>query len=132
MNIAIPVWEGKVSPLFDTASRLLVFQTEQKLECSRFETLIDEEDITGKCLNIQKLGIDTLICGAISKHFYMMLRSVCEISVIPWISGRCEDVLLAYLGGSLNNTKYLMPGCRWEKGSSDNDEVFKERKDEQK
>ena len=124
MNIAIPVWEDKVSPLFDTASRLIVFQIEHKVERSRFETLIEEEDLTGRCLHIQNLAIDILICGAISRHLYMMLRSVCEIRVIPWISGRCEDVLTAYLKGRLNNSKYLMPGCRW-KNVSENDEIFK-------
>ena len=32
MKIAIPIWEGKVSPVFDTASRLLILHVEGNKE----------------------------------------------------------------------------------------------------
>lgn len=115
MKIAIPVWEGKVSPVFDTASRLLILQVEDKNETSRFETFLDETDLTRRCMRIQALGVDTLICGAISGHFHRMLRAD-NVEIIPWISGAAEDVLKAYLDGEIFNSKFLMPGCHWQRG----------------
>lgn len=114
MKIAIPVWEGKVSPVFDTACRLLVLQVKNRKETSRFETFLDERELTRRCLRIQALGLDTLICGAISKHFYRMLVSD-KIEIIPWISGPAEEVLEAYLNGELFNPRFLMPGSDWHK-----------------
>lgn len=114
MKIAIPVWEGKVSPVFDTACRLLVLQVKNRKETSRFETFLDEKELTRRCLRIQALGLDTLICGAISEHFYRMLVSD-EIEIIPWISGPAEEVLEAYLNGELFNPRFLMPGSDWHK-----------------
>jgi hypothetical protein len=37
------------------------------------------------------------------------------INVIPWISGPAEDVLKAYLNGDLFHSRFLMPGCDWDK-----------------
>jgi predicted Fe-Mo cluster-binding NifX family protein len=115
MKIAIPIWEGKVSPVFDTASRLLILQVEDKNETSRFETFLDESDLTRRCLRIQALGVDTLICGAISGQFHRMLTAD-NVEIIPWISGVAEDVLKAYLDGKIFHSKFLMPGCHWQRG----------------
>jgi len=110
MKIAIPVWEGKVSPVFDTASRLLVLQVEDKKESSRFETYLNGQDLTQRCVRIQNSGVDILICGAISRHFCRMIMAA-GINVIAWISGSLEDVLDAYLNGTLFHSRFLMPGC---------------------
>lgn len=110
MNVAIPIWEGKVSPVFDTASRLLVLHMDEREEKSRFETYLDEHDIPRKCARVQGLGVDVLICGAISGHFRRLLGA-CGIQVIPWISGPAEDVLDAFKKGVLLNSDYRMPGC---------------------
>ena len=113
MNIAIPVWEGKVSPVFDTASRLLIFEMDNQKEASRREIYLDEEDIARRSLRIQRLGVDVLICGAVSRYYYRVLVSA-GIHVVSWISGSIEEVLAAYLEGNILNPKYLMPGCSWD------------------
>ena len=113
MKLAIPIWEGKISPVFDTASKLLVLQVEDKKEKSRFEAFLDEQDIARKCVRIKGLGVDILICGAISRHLYRMLVAG-GTNVIPWISGAAEDVLDAYMKGKLFHSKFLMPGCQWQ------------------
>ena len=113
MKIAISVWEGKISPVFDTASRLLVLELEGKNEVSRFETYFDEQAVTRRCARIRILDIDVLICGAISRNFLDMLKSS-GIQVIPWVCGSAERVLDAFRrapdGNSLD-ASFLMPGC---------------------
>jgi predicted Fe-Mo cluster-binding NifX family protein len=109
MKIAIPVWENKVSPVLDTASRLMVVELEEGSPMSRFEIYLDERDLSRRCLRIQDLCVDTLICGAVTRHFSEMLKAS-GIKLIPGISGQPEAVLHAYLDGTLGHSKYLMPG----------------------
>jgi predicted Fe-Mo cluster-binding NifX family protein len=109
MRIAIPIWEGKVSPVLDTASRLLILDVEGQKETSRFETVLDEQDLSRRCLRIRGMEVETLICGAVSRPFSRMLIAS-GIDVIPEISGHAEDVLKAYLQGNLFHPKFLMPG----------------------
>ena len=110
MKIAIPVWEDKVSPVFDTASRLLVLQFEDSKETGRFETYLEDRDLSRRCTLVQSLGIDVLICGAISRHFYGMLTAG-GVKVIAWISGPAREIIDAYLEGNIFDSKFLMPGC---------------------
>ena len=111
MKIAVPIWNDKVSPVFDTASRLLIINTKNLSEIERFEIYLGEQDISKRCLLIHSLKVNVLICGAISRSFSMMLMST-GVKIISGISGLAEDVLKAYLHGSLSNSKYLMPGCK--------------------
>ena len=111
MRIAIPIWYNRISPVFDTASRFLIIEVEGEKETHRFETTLDEQDLTQRCLRIQGLGIDILICGAISRPYSRMLLAS-EINIIPEISGQAEDVLKAYLQGNLFHSEFLMPGCK--------------------
>ena len=111
MKIAIPVWDNRISPVFDTASRLLIVEVEDQKEASRFETALDDQELSRRCLRIQGMEIDMLICGAISRPFLRMLATL-GIDVVPGISGHPEEVLEAYLQGTLFHSRFLMPGCR--------------------
>ncbi len=110
MKIAIPVWKGKVSPVFDTASKLMVFHVKGAKETKRFQTSLDEKDLGRRCSRIKGLGVELLICGAISSQFRDMLMAS-GVKVISWISGQTEEVVKAYLNGKLCDPKFLMPGC---------------------
>ena len=111
MRIAVTIWNDKISPVFDTASRLLIIEAENLNETARFKTYLYEQDISQRCLRIQDLKVNVLICGAISRPFSMLLMSS-GIKIISGISGPAEDVLRAYLHGSLPNSRFLMPGCK--------------------
>ena len=114
MKIAIPVWENKVSPVLDTASRLLVVESEGRGVISRFELYLDERDLSKRGLRIQGLGLDTLICGAVTRHFSDMLTSY-GIHIVSGISGQPDEVLGAWFNGKLGEGKFLMPG--WSKNN---------------
>jgi predicted Fe-Mo cluster-binding NifX family protein len=111
MKIAIPIWGDKVSPLLDTASRLLVVELGNEEETSRYQVLLDEDNIARRSLRIGSLNIDTLICGAVSRPFFRMLLSS-GIEIIPDISGDPEKIIQAYLDGNLFHSRFMMPGCR--------------------
>ena len=111
MRIAVPIWEDKISPVFDTALKLLVVEIKDMREKSRFVYHIDESDLSQKCHRIRKLNLDTLICGAVSQVFLQMLLAS-GLDVIQEISGPAEDVLKAYLKGNIFQSRFLMPGCK--------------------
>jgi len=111
MRIAVPIWEDKVSPVLDTAARLLILETLDQAEISRSEAVLMEEEISKRCFCIRKLGIDVLICGAVSRMLSERLAAT-GVNLIPGIAGEVEEIVAAYLGGQLHQPQYLMPGYR--------------------
>lgn len=111
MRIAVPIWEDKISPVLDAASRLLVIDLENRRESSRFEIYLDEQDLTRRCYRMKGLGVDILICGAVSRPFMRMLDAS-GIEIIPGITGPTEDVLQSYLHGNLKHSEFKMPGFK--------------------
>jgi predicted Fe-Mo cluster-binding NifX family protein len=107
MRIAIPIWEGRVSPLLDTAGRLRVMNSDHP-SSSWAVHLIDPE-IIRRSGRIRQEGIEVLICGAVSRPFQGML-SGSGIKVISGISGTVDAVFSAYLNGELFQPRFLMPG----------------------
>jgi predicted Fe-Mo cluster-binding NifX family protein len=57
------------------------------------------------------LGVDVLICGAISAPLRAVLAAE-GVRVIPNRCGFVEEVLRAFLSGELTEQAFLMPGCR--------------------
>ena len=108
-RIAIPTWNGRISPVFDTALRLLLVDVGERGEHSRFEIGIGEPFLPGKTTRLTELRVDTLICGAISGQLAHMIMNA-GIKLIPWISGRIDDVLQALLRGNLSDMRFMMPG----------------------
>jgi predicted Fe-Mo cluster-binding NifX family protein len=111
MRIAISIWEDKISPLLDTASKLLIIENETPKESSRYEVYLLKQDISKKCRFIQSLNIDVLICGGVSRQFLEMLKAS-GIEVISGISGLARDVLEAYLQGTPLHSEFFMPGSQ--------------------
>ena len=110
MQVAIPEWEGRVSPVFDTASRVVLLQIEDGREANRREAqFLGMPPLLG-VQRLVDLGVDVLICGAISRPLSAMCLSA-GISIIPWVSGSTADVVKAFLAGELPSPDYTMPGC---------------------
>ena len=59
---------------------------------------------------LQALGVETLICGAISRPLEAMLAAG-GIEVIPHVCGEAEKVLQAFLSAGLQDDQFAMPGC---------------------
>lgn len=111
MRIVIPVWGDRISPVLDTALRLLVIDFKDYKEFNRFMSDIGEEDLSWKCHRIKGLSPDILICGAVS-HFFLDMLVGSGVNVIKHISGRIEEVLEEYFKGNIYNSRFLMPGCK--------------------
>ncbi len=110
MKIAITTWSGRVSPVLDVARQFLVVESLNGEEVSRYEVGIEEAPVATRAKRIAELGVDVLICGAVSQPLEAMLGSS-GISLIPHTCGPVEDILQAFLSGQLTPQSFLMPGC---------------------
>jgi len=98
----------------DTASRLLVVETEAGRVIKREYFVLPDLRLSSLTEFVVDLGIDTLICGAISRPLFSRLLSS-KVGIYPWITGEVEDVLKAYLDNELSDERFLAPGfgrCR--------------------
>jgi predicted Fe-Mo cluster-binding NifX family protein len=113
MKVAVPIWKDRVSPVFDVATKLIIIDTYGNKELRRFEINIDVGELHKKCRLIDELGIDCIICGAISRSFLERLNGL-GIRTIYGISGKVDKVINAYLN---NRTfEFTMPGYHIAKG----------------
>jgi predicted Fe-Mo cluster-binding NifX family protein len=110
MKVAVPILRGRVSPVFDVAERLLVVDIENGREAYRHEVPITETVASRRTACLTELGIDTLVCGAISRPLEEMIGAS-GIQVFPWRCGPVENVLHALLCRRLTEEAYAMPGC---------------------
>ncbi|MBN2451629.1 MAG: NifB/NifX family molybdenum-iron cluster-binding protein [Lentisphaeria bacterium] len=110
MKVAIPHWQGRVSPVFDVAGRVLLADVDAGGVRSRHEVVLTDEDPQGRAASLAATGARVLICGAISWPLEMAL-SAAGIEVIPQICGDVEAVLAGFLNGGLARGGFLMPGC---------------------
>ncbi|MBA7631033.1 hypothetical protein ES703_38560 [subsurface metagenome] len=109
-KIAIPEWQGCVSAVFDFANRLLLIDIDGNEEINRAEIALPDEPVLQRVTSLKNLGVDVLICGAISRPLSFMITGL-GIEVLPYISGRIDEVLNAYLTGRLTEQRFSMPGC---------------------
>ena len=110
MRVAIPTWTGRVSPVFDVARLLLVVDIDDGTEVFRDEAILEETQLVPRTRRVTQLGVDVLICGAISMPLEAMLVSA-GVRVIPHTCGTVEEVFQAFASGRLTDKAFLMPGC---------------------
>jgi predicted Fe-Mo cluster-binding NifX family protein len=110
MKIAIPVYGGYVSNVFDFAHRLLLVDIETGREINQSEVDLKAVSLPQRAGSLKNLGVDVLICGAISRALANMIKAS-GIQLLPYVTGRINDVLQAYSNGQLVQPRFTMPGC---------------------
>ena len=115
MKVAIPIWNGRVSPVMDTALRLVVADAVDDRELSK--TLIDipQSDLPQRAEFISELGIDILVCGAVSRQFQRLLVAS-GVNVCPWMGGDVDEIIHACCHGNLQRDCFSLPGCGRRRG----------------
>ena len=104
----------RVSPVFDVAKHLLLVDIDHSTEVARCNKTINETELVTRASHVADLGVEVLICGAISKPLKMILEAK-GIEVVGQVCGNVEEVMQAFLKGALNNQLFLMPGCKLER-----------------
>src|SRR5450759_718136 len=84
MKIAIPVWQGRVSPVFDVAQHVLLVELAGDAELARRQTSLPSNQPAQRVRMLGDFGANALICGAISQPLKAALgRS--GVEVLDWV-----------------------------------------------
>ena len=110
MKIAITVWNGRISPLFDSASNVLIYESVREAEFSKEQIIFDGQSIEAKAIILLQNGIDLLICGAVSCEAERILSQK-GIAVYAYLSGEAEEIMTMIKTNSPLYDKFAMPGC---------------------
>lgn len=111
MKIAVTTWNQRVAPVFDTAREILLAEVASgRIADSRQEILAGNLPVQ-KVLRLVELGVDTLICGAISRPVRAMVAGY-GIGVIAYVAGEPVAVIQAWCRNALDGDIFSMPGCR--------------------
>jgi len=110
MKLAIPIYNDNISNVFDFAHKLLLVDIENGKEVNRSEVAIENQFLPQRAGQLKNLGVDVLVCGAISRVLANMVTTS-GIQVLPYVTGSINDVLQAYLTGQLVKPEFSMPGC---------------------
>lgn len=110
MLIAIANWQGCISPVFDVSDRLCLVEIVSGSAVRRENVFLRYRDPFGRAREMAEMGIELLICGAVSHVFETALISV-GIRVAGFMCGDLEAVLDAFLQGGLTDSRFFMPGC---------------------
>ena len=110
MNVAVTAWDGRISPVFDSAKTLMLAEIKDGEVVSRRYESIDPVWISHLADRLRELGVDVLICGAISQTPSTIIEAN-GIRLIPFIGGAIEEVLNAFARSGRIAPDFLMPGC---------------------
>ena len=108
-TVALPVFQYRIAPVFDSAVRVLVLEIEHQRELARSELHIKNLSGSERISILKRVGVTTLICAGISNILHTMLESA-DIQVRPGVVGQVEEVIRAYIDNQLDDPRFLMPG----------------------
>ena len=110
MLIAVPNCQGRVSPVFDVAARLVLVRLKGEAELERKDVVLFEKQPDGIVRSLVESGVEVFICGAISHRLEVALARA-RIRVVSQVCGPLEAVVAAYRTETLSRPEYRMPGC---------------------
>jgi predicted Fe-Mo cluster-binding NifX family protein len=98
--VGIVQMENRVAYRLDCADTIVVAKKDGKGNVELEESALSERDAIRRVQQIADLGIETLICGAVSGFVFRMFQHH-GIQVIGGVIGDAQDVLNHYLDGNL-------------------------------
>lgn len=110
MKLAVATWNGRVSPVLDASRHALLVEIGDGKVVSRQEHELGTDEPFAKASRLAELGVETLVCGAVSHPLAEMIAAR-GIRLVPFVAGETEAVLAAYLAGNLPSSSLAMPGC---------------------
>jgi len=110
MIIAIPVWNSRVSPVFDVAKTVRIAD----LDDQSGELVADGTHVlsrTRPAAALSEIGVDVLVCSAISAPLEAALFGL-EIEVISDICGSPDEIISAIAAGDTELVRFRSPGSK--------------------
>jgi predicted Fe-Mo cluster-binding NifX family protein len=97
MKIAIPHWQGRVSPLFDASDAIVVIDIERGRERRRDNFKLASFDPVRRAQEVAGLGAEVVVCGAVSRTLENALIGA-GIRVKGFICGDLDELVDGIFG----------------------------------
>ena len=110
MKAAFSYMDNRIAPVFDTARNVCVVEAVSRKIVSEREELLADNLPVQKAIHFVELGLDSLVCGAISRPVYDIVVAY-GIQVVPFVAGDLKQVVVAWINGRLREKGFTMPGC---------------------
>ena len=110
MRAAFSVWNDRIAPVFDVARHLWIVKTESGVIAQQCKEAFPDAPSVGKAIRLVELGVNDLVCGAISRSLQDIL-SAYGLRIFPFVAGNLQEVVHAWLNGTLERPVFAMPGC---------------------
>ncbi len=107
MKVALTIWENRISPVADSARQLMVADVDNRSVRDTHSLYLEAHSVFHCARKLADLDAKIFICGAISDFFTNLVEGY-GIRVIPFVCGKAEEVLNAYLENNLSNPKFAM------------------------
>jgi predicted Fe-Mo cluster-binding NifX family protein len=108
--VAIPVMRGRMAPVLNWCSRMLIFSAIPDEIVGR-ELWVLKLGPDERLQLLQEKGVDTLICGALSADLQYLATKL-GLTIIPGVAGEVGEVLTAYRENRLSQREFWFPGCQ--------------------
>ena len=96
MRIAISIFNGKISPRFDVAPKLRLYEIKEREITDEKEISCEGWNDTDRVQRLKELGVEILVCGGIPNYLSETLLNN-DINVFPWVTGDVQDALKKFL-----------------------------------
>ena len=110
MKVALPVFEGRVSSVFDWAERLLVFESDGDTSARR-EVGLEGLSLVARARRLRELGVEKPLCGGISAPLIGLVEEQ-GVDVVAGLVGEVDAVIGALARDALGDPAFAMPGWR--------------------
>jgi predicted Fe-Mo cluster-binding NifX family protein len=94
---------------------VLLVEIEHQRDRGRSELYTKNQSGRERVDTLKRAGVNTLVCAGISNILRTMLEGA-NIGVRPGVVGQVEEVISAYLGRCLDDSRFVMPGHGWKRG----------------
>lgn len=107
---AFATWQDRIAPVFDVAGHLRIVDAAAGRIVAQEQATLAETAPAGRARRLAELGVEVLVCGAISKPLAALLAGH-GIRIIPFVTGPLDEVVAGWLRGQLGAERFAMPGC---------------------
>jgi predicted Fe-Mo cluster-binding NifX family protein len=110
MKVALTVWDGRISPVFDVSREALILTVESGAVLERRSEGLERPTEALRIARLLELGVETLVCGAISEPLCHELTAK-GVRVIGFVAGEIDKVVETLLADALPAPAFSQPGC---------------------
>mgnify|MGYP000960488608 CR=1 FL=1 len=110
MLLAVPTFHDRVAPTFDFCHKVSFWRVEGREVRRITDRTCRAASAAAKAANLQAMGTDVLICGAVSRGLLEDLNAR-GIRVLSGLAGEVAEVVAAFAAESLANPRFQLPGA---------------------